>query len=139
MTNQTLGFDRVAVPLPRTTDRRIATRRPVPASARQHTSVISRIVLVTLAAFAAVAMIASAPATVLVPILTVLGVGSVASLVIARLDDRGARRGGRGRGARAPITTPSRRWNDHARRTGASRAHLPSRYFRALPFHPEAV
>ena len=134
MMNQTLSLDRAATPLPRSTDRRVARRRPVPASAKQHTRVISRIVLVAIAAFAAVALIASAPATVLVPILTVLGAGSVASLIIARLDDRSARRRGPV-AARAPVATPSRRRDDHVRRTGARRVLHPTRYFRALPFH----
>ena len=137
MTNRTVAPRPVALPPPRPSSRHFAVPRPVPG-ASANASFLLRFVLVALAAVAAVALIASAPATVLVPILTVLGAGALTTAFIVLADRWLSRRGRNGDDARPWSRRSAPRWRQRPRGLGRAPVPMPTRYFRSIPFNPEA-
>lgn len=138
MMKQTLVPRSVALPPPRPASRHVAVPRPVPGASAS-ASFLFRFVLVTLAVVAAVVMIASAPATVLVPILTVLGAGSLTSAFIVLADRWLSRNRRRDDDVRPAARSPEPRWRSRPRGLGPAPVRLPTRYFRSIPYNPEAV
>ena len=136
MMNQTSDPRPASLPPPRPPSRRVVMPRPAPGVSG-NASFLLRFVLASLAAVAAVAMIASAPVTVLAPILTVLGAGALTSAFIV-LADRWLARRRRPHGAHPWSAARKPRSRRRSREHRGVAAHVPTRYFRSIPFSPGA-